>query len=180
MENRLEKATVPLPHPFNVGCFSPVLLSPGQGLKSCLLLLKDEAGWDQFLFWMETGLILFHQRWLYFKASFSCFIFQFSYTTHTHTYTQTHTHIFTYAVLCLVIQSCPTLWDPIDSSLTGSSVCGDSPGKNIEVDCHALLQGTFSSQGLSQGLPPRKQILCCLIHQGSPYNYSRISWKGRS
>ena len=92
----------------------------------------------------------------------------------------THTRIFTYAVSCLVVQSCPTLWDPIDSSLTGSSVCGDSPGKNIEVDCHALLQGTFSSQGSSQGLPPRKQILCCLSHQGSPYNYSRISWKGRS
>lgn len=31
MENRLEKATVPLSHPFNVGCFSPVLLSPGPG-----------------------------------------------------------------------------------------------------------------------------------------------------
>ena len=125
------------------------------------------SGWRQALYsFIRDDCIL--------KASFSCFIFQFSYTTHT------HTCIFTYAVSCLVVQSCPTLWDPIDSSLTGSSVCGDSPGKNIEVDCHALLQGTFSSQGSSQGLPPRKQILCCLSHQGSPYNYSRISWKGRS
>ena len=63
-------------------------------------------------------------------------------------------------MLCLVVLSCPTLCDPIDSSLPGSSVYGYSPGKNTGVDCHALLQGIFSSQGLSQGLPHRKQILC--------------------
>ena len=28
-------------------------------------------------------------------------------------------------------------------SLPGSSVCGDSPGKNTGVGCHALLQGIF-------------------------------------
>ena len=35
------------------------------------------------------------------------------------------------AVLCLVAQSCPTLCDPIDCRLPGSSVHGDSLGKNI-------------------------------------------------
>ena len=35
------------------------------------------------------------------------------------------------AVLCLVAQSCPILCDPMDHSLPGSSVRGDSPGKNI-------------------------------------------------
>ena len=37
---------------------------------------------------------------------------------------------FSINVLCLVIQSCPTLWDPMDYSLPGSSVHGDSPRKN--------------------------------------------------
>ena len=41
---------------------------------------------------------------------------------------------------CSVTQLCLTLCDPIDCSLTGSSVHGDSPGKNTEVGCHALLQ----------------------------------------
>ena len=38
-----------------------------------------------------------------------------------------------------------------------SSVHGDSPGKNTGVGCHALLQGTF----LTQGSSPR---LLCLLH----------------
>ena len=42
------------------------------------------------------------------------------------------------AVLCLVVQLCPTLCDPMDCSLPGSSVHGDSPGKNTGVGCHAL------------------------------------------
>ena len=33
----------------------------------------------------------------------------------------------------LVIQPCPTLCDPMDCSPPGSSVHGDSPGKNIEM-----------------------------------------------
>ena len=52
-------------------------------------------------------------------------------------------------VLYLVVQSCPTLCDPMDGSLPGSSVHGDSPGKNTRVDCHALLQGIFLTQGLN-------------------------------
>ena len=44
------------------------------------------------------------------------------------------------------IQSCPTLFDPIDCRPPGSSVYGDSPGKNSGVGCHALLQGIFPTQ----------------------------------
>ena len=40
--------------------------------------------------------------------------------------------------LCLVAQSCSTLCDPMDYSPPGSSVHGDSPGKNTGVSCHAL------------------------------------------
>jgi len=34
----------------------------------------------------------------------------------------------------------------MDCSLPGSSVHGDSPGKNIGVGCHPLLQGIFLTQ----------------------------------
>ena len=53
-------------------------------------------------------------------------------------------------------------------SLLGSSVHGDSPGKNTEMGCHALLQGIFPTQGLNPGLPQCRQILYHLSHQGSP------------
>ena len=36
------------------------------------------------------------------------------------------------AVLCLVVQSCPTLCDPMDFSVPVSYVHGDSPGRILE------------------------------------------------
>ena len=53
------------------------------------------------------------------------------------------------AVLCVVPQSCPTLCDLMDYSPPGTSVHGDSPGKNSGVDCQALLQGILQTQGLT-------------------------------
>ena len=47
---------------------------------------------------------------------------------------------------CSVAHSCPTLCDPMDCSMPGPSVHGDSPGKNTGVGCHALLQGIFPTQ----------------------------------
>ena len=55
------------------------------------------------------------------------------------------------------LQSCLTLCDPMDCSLPGSSVHGILPGKNTEVDVHALLQGIFPTQELNLGL-------LCLLH----------------
>ena len=54
--------------------------------------------------------------------------------------------------MCLVTQSCLTHCDPVDCIPADSSVHGDSPGKNIGVGCRALLQGTFPTQELNQGL----------------------------
>ena len=54
-----------------------------------------------------------------------------------------------------------TLW-------TGSSVHGDSPGKNTGVGCLALLQGIFSTQRSHSGLPHCRWIHNHLSHQGSP------------
>ena len=70
--------------------------------------------------------------------------------------------------LCLATQSCLTLCYPMDCSLPDFSIHRDSPGKNTEVGCHALLQGIFSNQGLNSGLPHCRQILYCLSHQGRP------------
>jgi len=41
-------------------------------------------------------------------------------------------------------------------SLPGSSVCGDFPGKNTGVGCHALLQGISLIQA---GIKPRSPTL---------------------
>ena len=63
-------------------------------------------------------------------------------------------------VLCLVTQSCLTLCDPMDCrSLPGSSVHGDSPGKNTRVGCHALFQGIFPTRRSNPGLPHFGQTL---------------------
>ena len=43
----------------------------------------------------------------------------------------------------------------------------DSPGKNIGVGCHFLLQGTFPTQRSNLGLPHCRQMLYCLSYQGS-------------
>ena len=66
----------------------------------------------------------------------------------------------------LVNQSCPTTCDPMDCSPPGSSVHGDSPGQNTEVGCHALLQGTFPTQGSNPDLPHCRRFLYHLSHQG--------------
>ena len=54
------------------------------------------------------------------------------------------------------LQSCPSLCDPM-SWPTGVFCPWDSPGKNTGVNCHALLQGIFPTQGSN---------LCplCLLH----------------
>ena len=79
--------------------------------------------------------------------------------------------------LCLVTQSSLTFCDPTDYSPPGSSVLGDSPGKNTGVGCHALLQGIFPTQKSNPGLPYCRQILYYLSHRGSqgmgiPYHLS--------
>ena len=54
------------------------------------------------------------------------------------------------------LQLCLNLCNSLDCSLAGSSVHGDSPGKNTGVGCHALLQGIFPTQGTNTHLLPRQ------------------------
>ena len=56
------------------------------------------------------------------------------------------------------LQSCPALHDAMECSPPGSSVHGDSPGKDTGVGCYALLQGIFPTQGSNLHL-------LCLLHQ---------------
>ena len=53
-------------------------------------------------------------------------------------------------VKVLVAQSCLTLCNFMDCSLPGSSVLGDSPGKNTVVGSHSLLQGILPAHGSNQ------------------------------
>ena len=71
-------------------------------------------------------------------------------------------------LLCLVTQLCPTLWNPMDCSPSGTSLHGDSPGLNTGVDSLSLLQGLFPTQVSNLGLPHCRQILYHLSHQESP------------
>jgi len=78
------------------------------------------------------------------------------------------------------------LCNPMSCSPPGSSVHGDSPGKNTGVSCHVLLQGIFPTQGSNPGLPLCGQILYQLSYQGSPrilewvvYSFSRGSSQPR-
>ena len=57
-----------------------------------------------------------------------------------------------WAVCAKSLQSCPTLGNPMDCSPPGSSVHGDSPGKNTEVGCRAFFQGIFPTQGSDRSL----------------------------
>ena len=84
--------------------------------------------------------------------------------------------LFHYSLLCLVIQSCLTLCNPMDWGPPGSSVHGNSPGKNTGVGWHALLQGVFPTQGWNPGLMHCRQILYCLNHQGSPQILKWVSY----
>ena len=70
-------------------------------------------------------------------------------------------------MLCLVAQSCLTLWTVWPMDPLSSSVQMDSPGKNTGVGCHALLQRIFWTQGSNPGLPHCQQILYDLSYQGS-------------
>ena len=75
---------------------------------------------------------------------------------------------------CLITQSYLTLHDPMDCSLPGSSVHGDSPGNKAEVGCHSLLQGIFLIQGLNPGLPHCRRILLDGIEQFLPLKDKEI------
>ena len=92
-------------------------------------------------------------------------------------------------VLCLVPQSCPTLCDPRDCSPPGSSVHGDSLGKNTGVGSNTLVYSVLKWVAISFSKGSswiRNRTGICYIsftgryilyqwcHLGSPINVSHI------
>ena len=74
-------------------------------------------------------------------------------------------------MLCCAVLSCSVVsdsFDPMDCSLPGSSVLGDSPCKNTGVGYDGLLQGIFPTQGSNPVLCHCSEVLHHLSHQGSP------------
>ena len=69
-------------------------------------------------------------------------------------------------VMRVVSQPYMTLCVPMDCSPPGSSVHEDSPGKNTGVGCYALLQEIFPTHRSTPGLPPCRQSLSGLSHEG--------------
>ena len=88
-------------------------------------------------------------------------------------------------MLCLVFQPYSTLCHPMGYNPPGSSVHGDSTGRNTGVGFHALLQRIFPIQGLNLGLLYYRQILSHLSHKESYIYFKYISvyiyiWKWKS
>ena len=63
------------------------------------------------------------------------------------------------------LQLCPTLCDPIDSSLPGSPHPRDFPGKNTGVGCHFLLQcmKVKSESEVAQSCPTLSNTMDCSL-----------------
>ena len=71
--------------------------------------------------------------------------------------------------LCLVVQLCPTLCDPMDFSSPGSSTHGILQARIMEWVSHAHLQGIFPIQGSNPVLPHCRQMLYHLFTTGVGY-----------
>ena len=70
-----------------------------------------------------------------------------------------------------VAQSCPTLCDPMDCSLSGSSVYVIFQARVLEWIAISLLQGILLTQESNPGFPHCRQMLYHLSHQGIPQLY---------
>ena len=84
-------------------------------------------------------------------------------------------YVYVYAESVMSDSAAP--WTVAPLSMPGSSVHGDSSGKNTGVDCHALLWGILPTQELNPGLLHCKLILYHLSQQGNPYIYLRVAGK---
>ena len=72
--------------------------------------------------------------------------------------------------VCLVSQSCPTLREPMDCSLPGSSLfMGMLQARILVWVAMPSSRGNLPNLGIQPGLPHCGQILNHLSHQGSPW-----------
>ena len=71
--------------------------------------------------------------------------------------------------VCMLCRSVTSSLGPYGRSSPGSSIHGDSSGKNTGVGCHALFQGIFPTQEQNPGLLHCKWILYHLSPQGGAW-----------
>ena len=74
------------------------------------------------------------------------------------------------AALCLVAQSCPIFCDSTDCSPPGSSVHGDSPGKNTGVGCPGPPPGDLPNPGIKPRSPTLQADSLPAEPEGKPKN----------
>ena len=68
----------------------------------------------------------------------------------------------------LVLQTCLTLWDPVDCSLLGSSVHVISQARTLEWVALSFSRGSSWHRGQTQVSHIAGRFFSCLSHQGSP------------
>ena len=148
----------------------PSLLQLFSGISVSLccwsFLSRLELYWSYFCLWIDVWLLIFvaKQWWgSYITGFFNAHLNSSESISDIHTkFWWDAGMLLLYSSMCvcvLVTQSCPTVCDPMECSPSGSSVHGDSPGKNSGVGCHFLLQGIFLTQGLNPGLLHCRQTL---------------------
>ena len=71
--------------------------------------------------------------------------------------------------MCGQLLSRVQLSDPMDCSLSGSSVRGDSPSKNTGVGCHFLFQDLLDP-GIKPGSPALAHVSCTTVPP-TDFNY---------
>ena len=126
---------------------------------------RNQRGWDSH----PQGIILFINRHTHTYTCIWC-LWRMLWTISTELQSQVEQSSELYRINmlgdCVLRHS---VWlCPMDSSPPGSSVYGDSPGKNTGVGWHAVLQGIFPTQSSNPGLPQCRWILYNLRCQGSP------------
>ena len=67
------------------------------------------------------------------------------------------------AAAAKLLQSCPTLCNPIDGSPTRLPRPWDSPGKNTGVGCHFLLQCMKVKSEVAQSCPTLSGLMDCSL-----------------
>ena len=105
----------------------------------------------------DISLCLFHKSRIFYNKHFTYFVYYFTSLLKMLRRKKTN-HCWVFYTETLVTQSCPTLWDPMNCRPSGSSLHGDSPGKNTGMGCHDL-QGIFLTQVSYGGFPHYRQIL---------------------
>ena len=73
--------------------------------------------------------------------------------------------------VCLVVQLCPILCDPVDCRPLGPSVHGDSPGKNAGVGCHGLKINLIRPNKTLCHLCSLSPCLICALNRSSESKY---------